>query len=687
MAGERLSKLTILVSLSPNDYNRGQQTTEVRLRLGGGWISYYRGAYTQRHEYAVPDPDDVQRAYVQQAVDNLLALVKLDVQTRGLPYTVSASRDLGNDISTGWPKVAFDIEATQYDTQLDLDFENRSPLTDGFVVQQRQTTLQPIRLLGLVQPAGTYGAANGSIRLTVFGGNRVPFTYVWADDKTATGPERVGLRAGKYPVVVSDQDGVSVTETYEVKSDAQLLVTVQQTETSLTLLVSGGVPPCAVVWDDGPTSFERLHLAPRTYGALVTDANGASQRIEATLLAGRCYFSQNPVRLALDAGDAYRLDPTTKPNLSFVSEVWVEADYLSEKYEQVGPRLEQPADAGGRTVFDVQALLDACVRPHVPALGAGLATRPTGLFKRFYLKSAERFGTPPVTAGLATAQVHVVLCGGLSPAEAAAGRWPAYQAAVQPFLTWEPDYQVVLPTQPSYLYYQHVADDGDVQLRLTVRRRDGSAAGGAAQVLATLEGVRRWEVHCLAVGPAALNLTSDEVAGYELWLATPAGELRSQVRHFVLERAYYPQQRFFIYSNSLGGANVLATLAPAKYTVEVAATEAQRPAYDPELGDVATLDRVGTPKLSVTTRPRRRAQVAADQELLYSRRVVLLSRGQYWPGQVAPATFTVRDEEQGLASLAFDFILAEQRHFSPTLPLVVVGLPVTPVAGGEGATP
>lgn len=68
-------------------------------------------------------------------------------------------------------------------------------------------------------------------------------------------------------------------------------------------------------------------------------------------------------------------------------------------------------------------------------------------------------------------------------------------------------------------------------------------------------------------------------------------------------------------------------------------------------------------------------------------RVVLLRQGQYWPGWVALATFTVRDKEQGLASLAFNFVLAEQRHFSPSLPLVVVGLPVTPVAGGEGATP
>lgn len=685
MAGERLSKLTIVVSLSPNDEVRGNQTTHVRFKLAGAWMEYYRGAYSQQRQFVVPDPDDVGRDYVKQAVDNLLALIRLDVQSRTLPYVVSASRDLGNDINSGWPRIEFDIEATQYQSQYDLDFYNYYlGQPSGWAITRQLTTLQPITLLGQLTMAGIYGSTAGAIRVTAFQGNTPPFTYAWADEPTAREAQRVNLVAGSYTVVVSDRDGVSATATYVITSDPQLLVTVQQTEDSLTLLVSGGVPPYAVAWDDGPTSLARTGLAAGTYAATVTDAHGASQRITATLLANRCYFSQNPVRLALDAGAAYRLDRTGKPNLSFVAEVWVEQEYLSGTFVQVGPQLEQPADAGGRTVFDVQALLDACVREHLPALEAPLAARAEGLFKRFYLKSAERFGTPPVTAGLASAQVHVVLCGGLSPAEAEAGTWPAYQAAVQPFLTWEPDYQKILPTQPAYLYYQHLGGESQVQLRVKVRH-----VGGDSQetLLTTLTTLRRWEVYCLAVGPAALGLAGPEVAGYEVWLATAAGVLRSQVRHFVLDREFYPQQRFFVYSNSLGGANVLAALAPAKQTLEVVATEAQRPAYDPQLGDVATLDRVGTSTVSVVTGPRRRGQVLADQELLYSRRVVLRKDECYWLGRVAPATFTVRDEEQGLASLAFDFVLAQQRHFSPRLPVVVAGTATTPVAGGEGATP
>lgn len=683
MAGERLTKLTLEAHFHESDGIRGNQTNQVRFALGGVWVDFYRGALTSQHQYVVPDPSDVGRDYVKQAVDNLLSLLRLDIQSRGLPYTVSVSRDMGNQLGTNFPRIQFDIEATQYSTQLDLDFANPDPTgsVSGWTVVTKLSTLQPLTVQQLVINAGIYGSATGSIYLSAFGGNRRPLTFVWNDG--VTGDTRQSLVAGTYTCVVSDQDGVSTKVTCVVKSDLQLQVLVQTTDTSITLVVSGGTPGYTVVWDDGPTTLVRTGLATGTYAAVVTDSRGASQRVVVVLQPNRCYFSQNPVRLELDAGAAYRVDPTTKPNLSFLAEVWVELDYLSGTFVQVGPQLEQPADLQGRTVFDVQALLDAYVSEHLPPLVGPLVERTDQSFKRFYLKSGEKYGTPPVPAALSTAQVHFVLCGGLSPAEAAAGRWPAYQAAVKPFLTWEPDNQVVLPQQPAYLYYQHVAAAANLEAWLRVRHTDGSTS---QSLLATFD-ARRWEVFALDVSPAARGLTGAGIAGYDVWVASATGTVLSQVRHFRLERDYYPQQRFFLYRNSLGGANVLAALGTAKLGLEVTAEEAERPTYDLELGDVAVLDRTGTPTVSVITSPRGRGQVQADQELLLSKRVVLVKNGQYWPGRVAAATFAVRDESEGLATLAFDFVLPRQRHFSPRLPLVVAGIPTAPVAGGEGATP
>jgi hypothetical protein len=682
MAGERLTKLTLEASFALNDQVRGDQTQHVRFLLAGVWIDYTRGAFTSRREYEAPDPDDVKRDYVKLTVENLIALLKLDIQSRGLPYLVSATRDLGNSILNNQPRIQFDIEATDYQAA-NLDFQDfYSGDNPGWKVVQKLKGLQPIVVYPFILPTGVYGSATGYIGLSAYQGNTGPFKYLWSDGFNES--TRSNLKAGTYKCTVSDQDGVSTLVTCVVGSDAQLLVLVAQTEDSITLTVSGGVAPYQVAWDDGTTTFVRTGLTSGTYAGTVSDAHGAQQRVSVVLAPNRCYFSQNPIRLALDAGQAYRADPTTKPNLSFVAEVWVELEYLSGVYVQVGPQLEQPADLQGRTVFNVQALLDAYVQEHLPALDGPGASLAAGLFKRFYLKSAERFGTPPVTDGLSSARVHYVLCGGVSPYEAAIDSWPAYQVAVKPFLTWEPDYQKVLPQQPAYLYYQHVSASAAASVWLRVRHTDGSSSQSVVEMLTD---VRRWEVYCLAVGPAARGLTGPDVAGYDVWVADIAGVVLSQVRRFVLERAFYPQQRFFLYSNSLGGANVLAALGAAKQTLAVEAEQVDRPAFDPDLGDVATLDRVGTPTVSVVTGPRLRKQVQADQELLLSKRVVLVKDGRTWPGVVNKATFTVRDENEGLASLAFEFVLPKQRHFSPRLPVLLTGQVATPVAGGEGATP
>jgi hypothetical protein len=684
MAGERLSKLTIEASLHLSDGIRGNQTFLVRFFLAGVWIDYMRGPYTSRRQFVVPDPDDVGRDYVKQAVDNLLALVKLDIQSRGLPYVVSATRDLGNNPANNQPRIQFDIEATQYDTVLNLDFENYDATgsPSGWTVVQKLTSLQPLTVIQSITPAGVFGSATGAIRLVALTPNHYPISYLWADGFNE--PDRTKLLAGTYLCTVRDADGVSTLVTCVVKSDPQLLVLVQQTEDSIALVVSGGVAPYRVAWDDGTTTLVRTRLSSGTYEGPVRDANGATQRVHVVLAPNRCYYSQNPIRLPLDAGQAYRDDPSTKPNLSFVAQVWVEKDYLSGSYEQAGPDLEQPADLQGRTVFNVQALLDAYVQEHLPALDGPLATVAAGAFKRFYLKSAERYGTPPVTAGLSTARVNYVLRGGLSPYEAASDSWPTYQQTIKPFLTWDPDFQKVLPQQPAYLYYQHVAPGATAQVWVRVRHLDGTSS---QSTVALLKDVRRWEVYCLAVGPAMLGLTGPEVAGYDVWVTNDAGVVLSQVRRFTLERAFYPQQRFFLYSNSLGGANVLAALGAAKQTLEVAVEQVERPVFDAELGDVVTLDRLGMPTVSVETGPRLRKQVQADQELLLSRRVVLVKDGRTWPGVVNKATYKVKDENEGLASLAFDFILPKQRHFSPRLPVLVTGQAPTPVAGGEGATP
>jgi hypothetical protein len=408
----------------------------------------------------------------------------------------------------------------------------------------------------------------------------------------------------------------------------------------------------------------------------------------------RFYWSKNPVTLALDAGAAYRQDPTTKPNLSFVCEVWVEEAYLSNTFTQVGPQQEQPADRTGRTVFDAQALLDNYLREHLPDLNQAAPSRADALFRRFYFRYAEKFGAVPVAAALSNQAQHYVVLGGLDFYAAAADTWfTSYQAGAQPFLTWEPTDKKVLATQPEYLYF--MADSfalASFAVQVQVRYADGSTGRLRG---ATVAGVRRYEVYCLPVGYRALGLGPNpdgaEVASWEVWVSDGAGAPQTEHRRYVLETHYVAKPRYFLYTNSLGGVGTLACVGDAKTALDVKAEEADRPqgvGYDPLLGDTFTFDRSGVATLSVSSGPLNRADLVALQDLLLARRVTLQSDDVYWAGRVKAKAFALLDETPADATnLEFDFVLPRQRQFTPRLPATAAGQPVTPVRGGEGGQP
>lgn len=710
MAGERLA--TLILHVDVLEYG-----TKIGIWLGGGHRYFTAVQQTQTNQF---QPLPAGHYFVLGrpfnagvgSFDNARALaraVQATITSLDLPYVATAElADDPNWQAAGWQHLV-KVVATRYDHALDFAFPTQITPGPGFDLQelQRLSTIKPVRVEATVTPAGIFGSATGAITLSA---NTDPgingsYKYAWADDPTAPGSlgaigpvTRTGLRAGSYTCTVTqrtgflgDVPGASTTVTVVVGSDPRLEVLVERSGNDVLLVPSGGLAPYAYAWADGPTTAARRALLAGTYRCTVTDARGARVEVSVPLEVFRFYWSQNPVTTALDAGGAYRADPSTKPNLSFACEVFVEADYLSGEFTRVAS-LEQPADRQGRTVFDVQALLDAYLHEHLPALNQRRASRADSLFRRFYLKTGEVFGTPPAPAALSDQAEQYVVLGGLSDEEHAADTWFAgrYQARARPFLTWEPNDKRVLPAQPEYLYY--MVDSFD--LPAFRQRARLHLADGTSQefTFAVVTGIRRFEVYCLPAGYAQLTLDTigleAPVVAWDVWVADEDGVPQTEVRRYHLDQGYYPEQRFFLYTNSLGGVNTLAALGQAKRVLDVKAELAERPRYDPLLGDTLVLAQHGQSVLSISTGPRRRAQLIADQELLLSPRVTLQSGGQYWPGTVKAKSTPVLDESDALPALEFDFVLPRQRRFSPRLP---VGVPdnvaLLPVAGGEGPQP
>ena len=571
------------------------------------------------------------------------------------------------------------------------------PIASGWsVFHQITTNLNPQQVEADLLHCRCFGASTGSILLRVTGGVP-PYSYAWADGPTTA--DRPGVSAGSYEVTVTDSaapdpadpttalvvPGV-VRRRFTVAQNPRLDVLVSKFDNDVTLVVSGGVAPYACTWSDGGTGTTRQDLPPAVYQCTITDANGCAATISVVIEPYRYYFSRNPITLALDAGADYRADPGTKPNLSFVCEVWVEPVYLSDEFVRVGAPLEQPADRAGRTVFQVEELLDAYLDQHVPAVGQNSISRADPLFRRFYLQHAEIYGTPPVRTGSTTLTQHYVTLGGLSRREAATRLFfDSYQPRVRPFFTWQPNDLVVAADQPEFLYFQVPSFELRVfTLQVTLRFRDGTSQTLA---VATQAGARRYELYCLPAGFTQLGLPDvarNPLVSWEVWVADGNGVAQSERRRYVLDRRPAAQRRYLLYANSLGGMDTVAFVGEAQVDAEVAGEEAERapvPFPDPLAGDVLVLERSLRPvvRLASGLRENSREWLAAAQDLLLSRRTFLLS-GPYWlPGVLKAKTVPVLKEGEWVQTLEVDFQLARERHYTPRLPVVPAGLAAPPV--------
>lgn len=678
MPGEKLAKLTAQVVLSRNDAVRGAQTRQFRFTLGGQQLDFYRGG--QPGEFIVPDPDEpgVGDQYAMQAMQNVLNLLRGRIFALGLPYEVSV-RQLGTtttyyDSSPEAALIEFTLTATDYGPDKTIGFEwfYGDPVFPGaFKITDQVLNLSPVFATAQVTDATAYGAADGKIVVTASGGTGSYF-YTWSDGALGL-PTRLNVKAGTYTCTIKDLSTPAyITITCVVKSDARLDVQVQQQANNVQLVTTGGLAPYTYQWKDGPTTDSRQNLASGLYACTVTDSRGVQVTVTVTVKNYNVfYFSRNPVTLALQASDL-----ASKPGLRFLCEVWLEQEYLSGVFTNIAGVLSQPADSLGATVFDVSTLLDAYVQPDFPAHGEVGLRRCDNVFRRFYLQHSEQWdggGAPTYTVR----ETHYLVYGGLDFFEyATQSYFTVYRPKVHPFLTWEPVQKDVFADQPEYLYYHH---DSLVQEVFQVHVKFTTAAGLTSTVsVLSRPDARCFEVFRLSVGLGQLrallgNQVPADVVAWEVTVVDAAGLALTETRYYQLSDELPDLRRYFLYANSVGGVNTLATVGKAKTELAMSSVVVQRsllPTYLAEQGDSYTASAAGVPVLTCNTGYLGAAQLEALQDFLLSEEIRYLDADRYRPGALQPAdTVLLQDDDAGLLSVEFAFQLPTRRRHTPTLPL------------------
>lgn len=146
-----------------------------------------------------------------------------------------------------------------------------------------------INLFTNVNP-GCNGANNGTSTANPVGGT-APYTYLWSPTSQTT-QTAGGLTAGSYTCTITDANGCTKIVTTTLTEPAPMALTETHTNAncnlsdgSASVSATGGVGSYTYSWNTSPvqTTAGITGLVANTYVATVTDANGCSQNITATV--------------------------------------------------------------------------------------------------------------------------------------------------------------------------------------------------------------------------------------------------------------------------------------------------------------------------------------------------------------------------------------------------------------------
>jgi gliding motility-associated-like protein len=180
--------------------------------------------------------------------------------------------------------------------------EYTATITDlnGCTLQQsfNLTSPPPLEATALVNlhPGGTaiscQGANDGSITALATGGSLM-YTYSWSGPSGALGDQQVltDLGPGNYCVLVTDNQGCTTQTCITINEPTALTAEASITNAncgaangSIDLTINGGAGPFTSTWSSGQNSEDLPAVAEGNYTVTVTDANGCSTSLSASII-------------------------------------------------------------------------------------------------------------------------------------------------------------------------------------------------------------------------------------------------------------------------------------------------------------------------------------------------------------------------------------------------------------------
>lgn len=195
-------------------------------------------------------------------------IINLTVSGGSAPYSYnwshgSTSEDLSN-LSAG----SYTVTVTD---------NNGCTYVESFTI----TDPPVLTLSGVATDVDCNGAANGSIDITV-GGGEAPYTFAWSNGETTE--DVSGLIPGTYSVNVSDARGCSTSTSFVITQPTALafsytsdnVLCFGESNGAIDITISGGTAPYTYSWSNGEITEDINSLSAGDYTVTVMDLNGCT---------------------------------------------------------------------------------------------------------------------------------------------------------------------------------------------------------------------------------------------------------------------------------------------------------------------------------------------------------------------------------------------------------------------------
>ena len=198
--------------------------------------------------------------------------------------------DGGIDLTTNGGILPYAYSWSNAETLEDIDSLAASSysvtITDsmGCSLIDSAVTIEPAVLSGSIAStnANCNAEASGTIDLTVSGGT-IPYSYQWSNGDSIE--DLSNVMAGTYFVTVLDTTNCSFTDSVSISEPTDISMSSTSvdascngdTDGSIDLTVSGGIPPYSYQWTSGDSVEDPDSLVAGTYYVTVTDSLGCAE--------------------------------------------------------------------------------------------------------------------------------------------------------------------------------------------------------------------------------------------------------------------------------------------------------------------------------------------------------------------------------------------------------------------------